>query len=97
MDGTEVWTRTSIYGKPGACRSQKGGPSCDRQDAGLPLIEGSFSMKRQAFAAAAREPVGLYFGTTSGEIWMSKDEGERWGLIASHLPHIYSITTAMVS
>jgi hypothetical protein len=25
--------------------------------------------------ADAREPVGLYFGTTNGELWMSCDEG----------------------
>ncbi len=32
-------------------------------------------MKRQAMCSDARDPVGLYFGTTSGEIWASRDEG----------------------
>jgi hypothetical protein len=36
--------------------------------------------------------VGLYFGTTSGEIWSSSDEGESWSCIARHLPHIYSVS-----
>ena len=96
MDGTEVWPRTSIDGKPAVYRTRNGGQTWRRQDAGLPVSQAWFTVKRQAFAADAREPVGLYFGTTSGEIWRSKDEGERWGLIASHLPHIYSVTTAMV-
>ena len=41
-------------------------------------------------------PVGIYFGTTSGEIWASVDEGESWSNIAAHLPEIYSVEVAMV-
>jgi hypothetical protein len=44
--------------------------------------------------ADALDPVGLYFGTTSGEIWMSADEGMRWLNIARHLPHVYSVVAA---
>ena len=44
--------------------------------------------------ADCHDPVGLYFGTTSGEIWMSGNEGEAWSRIAEHLPHIYSVTVA---
>ena len=53
-------------------------------------------MKRQAMTADARDPVGLYFGTTSGEVWASRDEGNRWSQIAAHLPHVYAVETAMV-
>jgi hypothetical protein len=42
--------------------------------------------------ADAGDPVGLYFGTTSGEIWGSGDEGGTWAPIAAHLPHIYSLS-----
>ena len=35
---------------------------------------------------------GLYFGTTSGEIWASKNAGESWKCLASHLPHVYAVT-----
>jgi hypothetical protein len=41
-----------------------------------------------------QDPVGLYFGTTSGELWMSRDEGNRWGCIARHLPEIYAVEAA---
>ena len=37
------------------------------------------------------DPPGIYFGTTSGEIWASGDEGESWSRIVEHLPHIYSV------
>ena len=44
--------------------------------------------------ADAGDPVGLYFGTTSGELWMSRDEGKGWTCIARHLPEIYAVEAA---
>jgi hypothetical protein len=41
--------------------------------------------------------VGLYFGTTSGELWMSRDEGRQWTCIARHLPEIYAVETAALA
>jgi hypothetical protein len=40
--------------------------------------------------------MGLYIGTTGGEIWMSGDEGGSWRQIAAHLPEIYSLSAAPV-
>jgi hypothetical protein len=45
-------------------------------------------------ACDAHEPVGLYFGTTSGEIWASRNGGESWICLARHLPEIYSVQAA---
>jgi len=47
--------------------------------------------------ADAHDPVGLYFGTTSGELWMSRDEGRKWSCIARHLPEIYAVEAAELS
>jgi len=96
MDGTEVWPRTSPGGKPAVYRTRDGGKSWKRQDRGLPAGKAWFTVKRQAFAADAGDPVGLYFGTTSGEIWTSPDEGKSWRPLAAYMPHIYSVETAMV-
>jgi hypothetical protein len=41
-----------------------------------------------------RTPVGLYVGTTAGEVWASRDEGERWACVARHLPEIYALEAA---
>jgi hypothetical protein len=38
--------------------------------------------------------VGVYFGTTSGEVWGSRDEGRNWKCLTAHLPHIYAIECA---
>jgi hypothetical protein len=40
--------------------------------------------------------VGLYVGTTGGELWASRDEGRRWTNIARHLPEIYAVEAAEV-
>ena len=53
--------------------------------------------KRQAMTADAADPVGLYFGTTSGEVWVSRDEGAKWSCIAAHLPEIYAVEAAEIS
>ena len=37
-------------------------------------------------SADAGDPVGVYFGTTSGEVWASRDEGRTWKCLAAHLP-----------
>ena len=52
-------------------------------------------MKRQAMATDACDPVGLYVGTTGGEIWASADEGGNWSCPAQHLPEIYALETAV--
>ena len=93
MDGTTVWPRTSVGGVPCAYVTRNGGKTWRRLDAGLP-DKAWWTVKRQAMTADARDPVGLYFGTTSGELWMSRDEGDRWASIARHLPEIYAVEAA---
>ena len=94
MDGSSVWPRTSPGGKPASYVTKNGGAAWKRLDAGLPAKQAWWTVKRQAMCGDARDPVGLYFGTTSGEIWASRNEGERWTCIAKHLPHVYSVTVA---
>ena len=96
MDGTEVWPRTSPGGKPAVFRTRDAGATWKRQDKGLPKGQAWLTVKRQAFAADAGDPVGLYFGTTSGELWMSLDAGKSWRTLAAHMPHIYAVGTAPV-
>lgn len=39
----------------------------------------------------ARNPAGVYFGTNSGSVFGSLDEGDSWIEIARHLPTILSV------
>jgi hypothetical protein len=94
MDGTDVWPRTSLGGKPAAYVTRDAGKTWQRQDTGLPPAQGWFTVKRQAMATDAHEPVGVYFGTTNGEIWASRSEGAAWKCLIRYLPEVYSIEVA---
>ena len=94
MDGSTVWPRVSPGGKPAAYVSRNGGRSWQRQDRGLPREQGWFTVKRQAMCSDDATPLGIYFGTTSGDIWASANEGNRWNCIVRHLPEVYSVEAA---
>ena len=91
MDGTSVWPRTAPGGRPAVFRSRDGGRSWSRGATGLPEAHGWLTVYRQAMTCDARDPVGLYLGTTTGEVWVSRDEGESWRQAASHLPPVLAI------
>ena len=90
MDGTDVWPRTSPDGKPAVYATHDAGQTWQRKDQGFPL-RGWLTVKRQGLAVDHHDTVGIYLGTTSGEIWASTDAGESWRQIAAHLPEIYSV------
>ena len=91
MDGTDVWPRISPGGKPAAYRTRDGGKTWKRQADGMPKAQAWWTVKRQAMTVDAFPIAGVYFGTTSGEVWGSRDEGRTWKCLAAHLPHIYAV------
>ena len=97
MDGSSVWPRTSPDGVAAVYTTRNGGKTWHRLAEGLPQQQTWWTVKRQAMTADAQDPVGLYFGTTSGELWASRDEGASWSCIARHLPEIYAVETALVA
>lgn len=91
MDGTDVWPRTSPRGKAAVYRTRDAGESWQCVNQGLPDEQAWWTVYRQSMAADRFETVGLYLGTSSGELWASPDEGDTWNLIARHLPAILSV------
>lgn len=72
-------------------RSRDGGASWHDLRAGLPQQNAFFGVLRQAMAADTLEPLGVYFGTSTGSLYASADEGDTWSCIAEHLPPISSV------
>ena len=52
---------------------------------------------RDGFVTDGQDPAGLYFGTRSGEVYGSNDDGQSWQLLAQHLPPVMSVRAAPVS
>ncbi|MCB2155747.1 glycosyl hydrolase [bacterium] len=94
MDAMDVWPRTSPDGKPAVFRTTNAGKTWQRQAKGLPAKNAWFTVLRQAMKADGGNPVGIYFGTTQGEVWGSTNEGASWRCLASYMPRILSIEVA---
>jgi hypothetical protein len=97
MDGTTVWPRTSPGGQPAAYVTRNAGRTWQRLDQGLPEGQAWWTVKRQAMTVDAQAVPALYLGTTSGELWIGRDEGARWTNIARHLPEIYAVEVAALA
>ncbi|MFO1090732.1 MAG: exo-alpha-sialidase [Hyphomicrobiales bacterium] len=72
-------------------RTRDGGATWTGHGDGLPQRDCFFTVLRQGMATDRASPTGVYFGTNSGSVFYSPDEGERWQEIASHLPTVLSV------
>ena len=63
---------------------------------GLPQSGAYFGVMRQAMATDRLDPAGVYFGSTNGSLYASRDEGETWTILARDLPAIASVETLVV-
>jgi photosystem II stability/assembly factor-like uncharacterized protein len=71
--------------------SRDGGASWSAQRDGLPQQSCFFTVLRQGMAGDRGEPAGVYFGTNTGSVFASRDEGRTWDEIARHLPTILAV------
>ena len=72
-------------------RSTDRGETFTRGDAGLPQEDAYLSVLREAMARDTLDPVGVTFGTKTGQLWHSSDEGESWRLVTANLPEIWAV------
>lgn len=72
-------------------RTTDRGETFTRGDAGLPQQDAYLSVLREAMARDTLDPVGITFGTKTGQLWHSSDEGESWRLVTANLPEIWAV------
>ena len=92
----EAMTRTCPGGAPAVWRSQNGGGSWNRLDRGLPEKESYFTVLRDAMDIDRLASPALYFGTTTGQLWIGRDGGEDWSCLFHSLPPIHCLKAAVV-
>jgi hypothetical protein len=89
-------TRTSPGGAPAVWRSEDGGDSWQRLARGLPKKESFFTVQRDAMDIDDLKSPALYFGTTTGQLWMGRDSGTDWSCLFGALPPIHCVKVAVV-
>ena len=93
---SDVGGRYVPDGKAAVWRTTDAGNHWEALRHGLPQENAFFGVLRQAMATDRLEPAGVYFGTSTGSLYASSDEGDRWNCIAQHLPPILSVETLVM-
>ncbi|HEX5589120.1 MAG TPA: hypothetical protein VFX65_02375 [Candidatus Limnocylindrales bacterium] len=89
--------RYMVDAKAAVWRTHDGGASWTRSGEGLPQEDAFVGVLREAMAVDRLDPVGVYFGTSTGQLYASADEGRTWSRIADNLPPIWSVEAAVVA
>jgi hypothetical protein len=72
-------------------RSRTGGEEWEALTDGLPQRNCYVNVLRDAMAIDAFDPCGIYFGTTGGQVYASRNAGDAWAPIVRDLPAVLSL------
>lgn len=93
VPATKDEQRVPLDGKVVVSRTLDGGRSFQVSSHGLPqehAYDITFRHGLDIDASGER----LAFGSTTGSLWISEDQGERWQHVSAHLPPIYAVRFA---
>ena len=88
--------RTMPDGHAAVWRTRDAGQTWQRLDRGLPHENAHLGVLREGLAIDDLDVPGVYFGTSTGQVFASTNEGESWNEIASYLPAISSVEVAVL-
>lgn len=86
--------RCACDGRLRVYRTRNAGASWEPLMRGLPQKRAYETVLRDALTADSSDPVGIYFGTRSGQVFGSRDEGRTWHKILEGLPSILCLRSA---
>jgi hypothetical protein len=93
LDSVKIPARTPS--SPRVARSRDGGRTWKLLSKGLPKSDAYVLVLREAMASDNRDPAGVYFGTSTGTLFYSRDAGDSWHILAEQLPPIYGDSAAL--
>jgi photosystem II stability/assembly factor-like uncharacterized protein len=79
-------------GKLRVARTRNGGKTWKLLTKGLPQENAFVLVLREAMDSDDRDPAGVYFGTSTGTLFHTRDGGDSWHVLAENLPPIYSVS-----
>lgn len=88
--------RCACDGRLRVYRTRNAGASWEPLMRGLPQKGAYETVLRDAMVADSFDPTGIYFGTRSGQLFGSPDEGRTWQKILDGLPSIVCLRSAVV-
>ena len=88
--------RCACDGRLRVYRTRNAGASWEPLVRGLPQKGAYETILRDAMTADCFDPVGIYFGTRSGQLFASRDEGRNWEKILEGLPSVVCVRSAVV-
>jgi photosystem II stability/assembly factor-like uncharacterized protein len=88
--------RTMPEGRAAVWRTRDAGSSWEQLGRGLPERDAYLGVLREGLATDGLDMPGFYFGTSTGQVFASADEGDTWTEIAGYLPGVASIEVAVV-
>jgi hypothetical protein len=88
--------RCTPEGKLRVYRTRNGGGSWEPLTRGLPQKNALETVLRDGLSTDTLDPAGIYFGTRSGKVYGSNDEGKTWQLLQEGLPAVVCVKAAVV-
>jgi photosystem II stability/assembly factor-like uncharacterized protein len=87
--------RCACEGRLRVYRTRNAGASWEPLVRGLPQKRAYETVLRDAMTADSFDPAGLYFGTRSGQLFGSRDDGRTWEKILEGLPSVVCVRNAV--
>jgi photosystem II stability/assembly factor-like uncharacterized protein len=84
-------------GQMAVWRSRSSGAGWECLTQGLPAQNAWLTILRESLTVDTCDPAGVYVGTTSGQLFYSRDEGEHWELLADYLPAVVAVRAVLVT
>ncbi len=82
--------RVPVDGRVTISRTRDGGKTFDLLREGLPQ-EHAYDLTFRHSLDIDHSGQLLVFGSTTGSLWVSEDQGDSWKLVACHLPPVYCV------
>jgi hypothetical protein len=82
--------RVPVDAKVVVTRTRDGGKSFEVLSQGLPS-EGAYDLVYRHALDIAADGNQLAFGSTTGSVWSTRDQGDSWRTVSEHLPPVYCV------